>query len=161
MPAAIRRKRPASYLYNGPKHMKAPQRRRYNMMLARRFEYLYRKRRTKQGRTFRRKLYAMNKAQIAAHPTLRSRFRDNTHTARKQVTMNKYLTMPIKQRRRVDVPGWDTRYGQLYAYAQGARTYARHHRQIYGRLKNPSSNIWNMPYLPQKRSQQPANLFWM
>lgn len=67
-------------------------------------------------------------AQSAAHPTARGRASDNGRTARTLVPLKRYYTMPVQKRRRVDVAGWDTKHGYMYALTRGRESYRMHQR---------------------------------
>lgn len=118
---------PASYLYYGSRALgNGRARRNMNIAYGNRYRYIIHHK--KHGRPYQVRVQRFLRAQTEAHPTFGRRIRDDSHNAKTKVSFNRYCKMPVSQRRKVDVRGWDTRFGHMYQWELGKKIYNRHRR---------------------------------
>lgn len=118
-----------SYIYHGSRALgDARARRNMNIAFGNRYRFLMAHRKRPKTRAYQVRVGRFLRAQTEAHPRLRGRLLDDSHNAKRKVSFNRYCKMPVAQRRRVDVRGWDTRFGHMYKWELGRRVYKYHKR---------------------------------
>jgi hypothetical protein len=138
-----------SYLYYGSKSIgNGAARRSMNLSFANRYRYIYH-RKSPHSIAYRAKVNRFLTAQTAAHPTFGSRLRDDSRTAPRKVSFNRYCRMPITKRRKVDVRGWDTRFGHMYKWEMGRKVY-RHHKHLTEHIHGRPKNLYRARYTNSK-----------